>query len=31
MKKNLLKIALLSVSMLVIVAPAINANIPAMK
>lgn len=31
MKKNMLKIALLSVSMLVMVAPAINANIPAMK
>ena len=31
MNKKILKIALLSVSMLVAVAPAINANIPAMK
>lgn len=31
MNKKMLKIALLSVSMLVAVAPAINANIPAMK
>lgn len=31
MKKNLIKISLLSVSMLVATAPAINANIPAMK
>lgn len=30
MKKNILKIALLSVSILVAIAPAINANIPAM-
>lgn len=31
MRRKLLKVALLSVSMLVMVAPAINANIPAMK
>ena len=31
MKNKLLKMALLSVSMLVTIAPAINANIPMMK